>query len=100
MLMEVSVRAEELFPADAEAIDVNGARVRKGTIAAFAHNARVLEQADAASDEYAQALADLHELAPILRTAGMFEVFSVTLPRAAKIVAESGDVDPGAGDGG
>jgi hypothetical protein len=82
------VRAEELFADDADEITLNGTDVRKGTIAAFAHNAIVLEQADPASDEYARALADLREIAPILRAAGMFDVFSVTLPRAAKIVAE------------
>ncbi len=92
------MRAEELFADDADEITLNGTDVRKGTIAAFAHNATVLEQADPASDDYARALADLREIVQVLRAAGMFEVFSVTLPCAAKIVAESADTGAGNGE--
>jgi hypothetical protein len=96
--MEAGVRADELFADDADEITLNGTDVRKGTIAAFAHNAAVLEQADPASDEYARARADLRETVSVLRAAGMFDVFSVTLARAAKIVAESADAGTDVGD--
>jgi hypothetical protein len=94
--MEADMRADELFADDADEITLNGTDVRKGTIAAFAHNAAVLEQTDPASDDYARALADLREIVPVLCAAGMFDVFSVTLPRAAMIVAEWAGA--GAGD--
>jgi hypothetical protein len=82
------MRAEELFPDDVDAMNVAGARVRKGSIAAFAHNALTLERVDPGSEQYALARADLLEGLPELRLAGLFEVFNVRLPRAARIVEE------------
>jgi hypothetical protein len=82
------MRAEELFPDDVDAMDVRGARVRKGSIAAFAHNALTLERADPGSEQYAIAHVDLVEGLPQLHLAGLFDVFSVRLPRAARIIEE------------
>jgi hypothetical protein len=62
--------------------------VRKGTVAAFAYNALALERAEADSAEYGQALADLRAVIPVLSAAGMFEVFSVRTPTAARILDE------------
>lgn len=81
------MRAEELFPDDVDALEMRGARVRKGSIAAFAHNALMLERVDPDSEQYAVAYADLLAALPDLRRAGLFDVFSVRLPRAARIVA-------------
>jgi NADPH:quinone reductase-like Zn-dependent oxidoreductase len=76
------------MPADRDHIEVNETRVRKGTIAAFAHNALTLERTAVEGEEYARASADLRASVPVLQTAGMFEVFSVKPPRAARIVEE------------
>lgn len=83
------MRAEDLFPAEAQQIDVGGVRVRKGTIAAFAHNALTLERTPPDSAEHRQALADLRAAIPLLRAAGLFEVFSLRTSTAARILAES-----------
>jgi|HubBroStandDraft_3_1064219.scaffolds.fasta_scaffold930132_2 hypothetical protein len=82
------MRAEELFPDDVDAMNVRGARVRKGSIAAFAHNALLLELLDPDSEQYALARADLLRGLPELRLAGLFDVFSVRLSRAAQIVEQ------------
>jgi hypothetical protein len=86
------MRSEDLFPAGADAMDIDGARVRKGTVAAFAHNALTLERPDITGEERAQALADLRAAVPVLRAAGMFEVFCVRQPTAARIVEETAPV--------
>jgi hypothetical protein len=83
------MRAGELFPDDVDTIEVRGTRVRKGSIAAFAHNALTLERVDPDSEQYAVARADLLAALPVLQQAGLFDVFSVRLPRAAQIVAEA-----------
>jgi hypothetical protein len=82
------VQAEDLITDDLDGVDINGAHVRKGTVAAFAHNALTLERADADSAEYGQALADPRDAIPVLSAAGMFEVFSVRAPTAAGILEE------------
>jgi hypothetical protein len=82
------MRAEGLFPDDVDAMNVRGARVRKGSIAAFAYNALTLEHTDPGSEHYMLARADLVEGLPELYVAGLFDVFSVRLPQAARIVEE------------
>ena len=83
------MRAGELFPINVDTIEVRGARVRKGSIAAFAHNALTLERVDPDSEQYAVARADLLAALPVLQQAGLFDVFSLRLPRAAQIVKEA-----------
>lgn len=69
------MRAKDLFPDEVDEMVVSGARVRKGSIAAFAHNALTLEHTDPSSEEHSLALADLHRILPALQKAGLFEVF-------------------------
>ncbi|MCC7268184.1 MAG: hypothetical protein IT546_12730 [Caulobacteraceae bacterium] len=56
-----------------------------GSLAAFIENARAA-QADAAADE---ALRDLQEMIPLLRRAGVFEVFSLRDQRLQSLLDQA-----------
>jgi hypothetical protein len=80
------VRAEDLFPDGADSVDVDGVRVRKGSIAAFIHNALALDRLDPDGEEYERAAAAIGELVPVLRAVRVFDVFSLRSKRVAQVV--------------
>lgn len=80
------MRAEELFPAGPDTVEVDGVTVRKGSIAAFVQNAIAIASCEAASQAYRQALADLPATLPALRAARVFEVFELRSPALAEIL--------------
>jgi hypothetical protein len=69
-------------------MEVDGIRVRKGSIASFIYNALMLEGADPSSAEYQRALAGVREMAPVLAAVHVFEVFSLRSERVAEVVRE------------
>ncbi|WP_028228495.1 hypothetical protein [Paraburkholderia ferrariae] len=74
------MRAEQILPDHLSQVERNGTTIRKGTVAAFLANARVLidpTQEPGARDE---AEADLIAMLPALRATGLFEVLEIRDP--------------------
>jgi hypothetical protein len=74
---ELEMRAEERLPDDVNEGDINGVRVRKGTVGAFIANAKVLSDPVATAQARAVAERDLIDALPALRALGLFEVLSI-----------------------
>jgi len=74
------MRAEDILPDDVNQGEFAGVTVRKGSVAAFLANARII--ADPARPAEAHALARRHiaEALPALRAVGLFEVMQVRDP--------------------
>jgi hypothetical protein len=81
------MRPEDLFPSDVDSVEVDGIMVRKGSIAAFIHNALALDLLDPENEEYERAAAEIRSLAPALEAVRVFEVFSLRSDRVAQIVS-------------
>ncbi|AOJ15736.1 preprotein translocase subunit SecD [Burkholderia vietnamiensis] len=71
------MRAEQVLPDHADQIDARGTTIRKGTVAAFLINARVLADPHAEPAERARAEADTIAALPALRALGLFDVLEV-----------------------
>jgi hypothetical protein len=80
------MRAENLFPDGLDSIEVDGVRVRKGSIAAFIYNALALDQLDPGANGYDQAAETIRDLTPVLRAVRVFDVFALRSERVAQIV--------------
>jgi hypothetical protein len=65
-----------------------GTEVRKGTIAAFIANAKILESLAPTDPRYAEVAAQLRALTPAVRAVGVFDVL---VPRTATIAAPVGE---------
>ncbi|MBS0447877.1 MAG: hypothetical protein JSR59_18205 [Proteobacteria bacterium] len=89
------MRAEDALPDQLNAATIEGVTIRKGTIAAFLANAKVV--ADARSDPAARAVAerDIADALPALRAIGLFDVLAVRDARVRALV-ESGSTVVGA----
>jgi hypothetical protein len=83
------MRPEDLFPDGPDSMDVDGIRVRKGSIASFIYNALTLDSVDPGSAEYRRARSGIQDLAPLLRAVRVFEVFSVRSERVAEAMRET-----------
>jgi hypothetical protein len=83
------MRPEDLFPDGPDSMEVNGVRIRKGSIASFIYNALALDRLDLSSAEYQRALEGIRDMVPILRAVHVFEVFSVRSERVAEVVRET-----------
>jgi hypothetical protein len=81
-----AVRPEDLLPAGAESGVINGVEVRKGSVAAFLANAKLLDSVQEGSREEADVEAQIKALAPKLKALGMLDVFSVRSPRLAALI--------------
>jgi hypothetical protein len=81
-----AVRPEDLLPAGAESGVINGVEVRKGSVAAFLANAKLLDTVAPDSPEEAEVEAEIKALAPKLKALGMLEVFSIRSPRLAQLI--------------
>ena len=84
------MRAENLFPAGRDSIEVDGVEVRKGSIAAFIYNALTLDRLEPGTEGYDQAATAIRDLTPILRAVRVFDVFALRSERVAQIVADAG----------
>ncbi|WP_322014202.1 hypothetical protein [Paraburkholderia sp. J12] len=74
------MRAEQILPDHLNQVERNGTTIRKGTVAAFLANARVL--VDRTEGEHArdEAEADLIAILPALRATGLFDVLEIRDP--------------------
>ncbi|QWP76890.1 hypothetical protein J5226_00290 [Lysobacter sp. K5869] len=75
------MRAQDILPELQNEVRVGGLVARKGSVAAFLANARVLADPAAPAEARAQAERDTRELLPALRALGLFEVMDVRDPR-------------------
>jgi hypothetical protein len=71
------MRADQILPDHLDHVALNGATIRKGTIAAFLANSRVLTDRAADPSARAMAEADLVALLPALRATGLFDVVEI-----------------------
>ncbi|WP_394788730.1 hypothetical protein [Rhodoferax sp.] len=71
------MRAADILPDEQSHAIFNGVSVRKGTVAAFVANARVLADTNASAGQRQQAEQDILADLPALRSLGLFEVFQL-----------------------
>jgi hypothetical protein len=71
------MRAEQVLLDNVDQIDINGATIRKGTVAAFLANVRVWTDRGASEEARLLAETDIVEALPALRAAGLFDVFEI-----------------------
>lgn len=68
-----SVRPEDIIPDGADNTSINGAVVRKGTIAAFLANINILENPHSSEQQKQGAMEMMRELAPSVIAAGLHQ---------------------------
>lgn len=78
----MTIRPEDVLPDDRDHAELHGITVRKGSVAAFVANAKLLDVLPHGSPERAQALAQLQALAPSVAAVGLLDVFQ---PRSSEI---------------
>lgn len=71
------MRAEHVLPDHVDQVDINGATVRKGTVAAFLANARVWTDPASTQAAHAVAATDIVTALPALRAVGLFDVLEI-----------------------
>ncbi|MFP6562126.1 hypothetical protein WJ542_28070 [Paraburkholderia sp. B3] len=71
------MRADQILPDHLDRVELEGTTIRKGTVAAFLANARVLTDPAAGAAAHEQAEADLTAILPALRALGLFEVLDI-----------------------
>jgi hypothetical protein len=81
--MTKPIRPEDILPDGQDRAVVGTTSVRKGSVAAFLSNARLLEDAEPGSPDAEEISAQLRDLAEPLRAIGLFEVFEIRSPRIA-----------------
>ena len=88
------MRPEDILPDDVNEVSVDGVRLRKGSVAAFVANARVLVDGASAEEARRDAEAHIAELIPALVALRLFDVFEPRDPRIRALVARHrGNVD-------
>ncbi|QRK08246.1 hypothetical protein JQX13_51385 [Archangium violaceum] len=82
------MRPQDILPDDVNEVRLGGILARKGSVAAFMANARVLS--DPAASEEARTEAERHivELLPALRALGVFDVFEIRNETVRAFVAK------------
>jgi hypothetical protein len=83
-----AVRPEDVLADDVDSATLNGTEVRKGSVAAFIANAKLLESLAPTDPLYSEVAAQLSALVPAVRAVGVLDVFA---PRAAAIAALIGE---------
>jgi hypothetical protein len=68
------MRAQDALPDGVDQIQFNGVSVRKGSVAAFLANAKVLADTSATAEARLEAERDIIEAMPALCATGLFEV--------------------------
>jgi hypothetical protein len=79
-----AVRPEDVLADEVNSTTLNGTEVRKGSVAAFIANAKILESLAPTDPGYSAVEAQLRALVPALRAVGVLDVFA---PRTAAIAA-------------
>jgi hypothetical protein len=80
------VTPEDVLPDGVEGGDFNGTYVRKGTVAAFIANAKMLDDLQRGSAEYEAVAGHIRSMKPALEAAGLFDVFEIRNPAVAEIL--------------
>jgi hypothetical protein len=80
---------QDVLPDGAEGTEFHGEYVRKGTIAAFIANARVLQSHPAGTPEHEAATTQLRALKPALTAVGLFDVVTIRDPAVAAALSDS-----------
>ena len=83
------MKPSDILPDDVNSVEREGRIFRKGSVAAFVANVKLLESDMTPLDERQAATRDLMELAPALRDLGLFDVFSIRSPGIQKPVDEA-----------
>jgi hypothetical protein len=83
------MKANDVLPDGVESIERNGKTLRKGSVAAFIANVKLIEASDTPPELRAQAEADLRELVPVLIEVGVFDVFELRSPRIRALVSDA-----------
>ena len=76
-----------------EGTTFRGEYIRKGTIAAFIINAKLLDSTQEGSPEYEAAATQLRTLKPALDAVGLFDVVTIRNPAVATALAGSPPTD-------
>ncbi len=84
--MTQPIRPEDVLPDGADDASFAGVTARKGTVAAFVANAKLLDDLPAGSPGREAIVAQLRALAPALRAVGIFDVFTPRSPEVAALV--------------
>ena len=78
---------QDVLPDGAEGTEFHGEYVRKGTIAAFIANAKLLQAVPAGTPEYEDAATQLRTLKPALDAVGLFDVVTIRNPAVATLLS-------------
>jgi hypothetical protein len=81
------MKAQDVLPDGEDFTVVNGHTLRKGSVAAFLANARVLEDANTSAADRQAAEQDFASLIPTLDALGLFDVFELRSPFLREEVA-------------
>lgn len=81
------MRAEDVLPDQVNQADVGGVTVRKGTVAAFLHNARCWSDPLGTPELRAAAQRDIEDALPALRALGLFDVLDIRDPALREWIA-------------
>jgi hypothetical protein len=82
--MTAPIRPEDVLSDQADTASFGDTTVRKGTVAAFVANAKLIDELAEGSPEWDAVLEQLRRLLPGLRAVGVLDVFA---PRSATIAA-------------
>ena len=87
MTDRIAVRPEDVLSNAENTASVGGVTVRKGTVAAFIANAKLLDDMPADDPRTDVIEAELRALAPAVRAVGLLDVFAPRSPRITDILA-------------
>ncbi len=82
----MTVRPEDVLPDDQDSADFGGIELRKGTVAAFVQNAKLLDAAPEGSPAADELVAALSAAVPQLRAIGVLDVFAPVSPRVRSVI--------------
>ncbi len=88
MKVEDTMRAEDILPDNETFVKKDGALLRKGSVAAFIANAKILLDSQSSLEECAIAEKDLIDLIPTLKAVGLFDIFEVKSEKIKKLIAD------------
>ncbi len=74
------MKAQDVLPDGEDFTTINGRALRKGSVAAFLANARILEDAGTSPADRQAAEDDFASLIPTLDALGLFDVFELRSP--------------------
>lgn len=84
------VRPEDVLPDETNTVTMDDVTVRKGSVAAFVANVKLLEELPPGSPDRPAIEARMRALAPALRAVGVLDVFAPRSAAVAAILGEAG----------